>query len=70
MAVEREWTFEEMVLIQRHYPRGKTRACTPLLPGRTKQAIRNQAHKMRRVGRLADDLAMRAGGVREGDLPY
>ncbi|NIJ34308.1 hypothetical protein [Sphingomonas oligoaromativorans] len=48
--MRRDWTFEEMAVIRRHYPTGKATACLPLLPGRSKQAIRNQAYLMRRTG--------------------
>lgn len=65
-----DWTFEEMVLIQRHYPAGRAKACIPHLPGRSKHAIRNQAHKMRRAGRLTADFIERAADVLEADLPY
>ena len=46
------WTTREERIVEEHYPKGRSLACLPHLPGRTKAAIRQRAHLLRADGRL------------------
>lgn len=55
MRAASDWTFEEIVILRRVYSGGAWRRsalAAQLLPGRSKEAIRTFAHKLRLAGKV------------------
>lgn len=42
----KKWTAKEVAILEEHYPSAGALGCVPLLPGRSRQVIREKAHYM------------------------